>query len=47
MHQVHVNYVVVYLDTVELDEGVVMQLVSMGFDLEGCKKAVYHTRNQG
>ena len=24
-----------------------MQLVSMGFDMEGCKKAVYHTHNQG
>lgn len=24
-----------------------MQLVSMGFDVEGCKKAVYHTHNQG
>lgn len=32
---------------VELDEGVVMQLVSMGFDMEGCKRAVYHTQNQG
>lgn len=32
---------------VALDEGVVMQLMSMGFNLEGCKKAVYHTHNQG
>ena len=24
-----------------------MQLVSMGFNMEGCKKAVYHTHNQG
>ena len=32
---------------VEVDEGVVMQLASMGFDVEGCKKAVYHTQNQG
>ena len=24
-----------------------MQLVSMGFDMEGCKKAVFHTHNQG
>jgi len=31
----------------ELDEGVVMQLVSMGFDTEGCRRAVYHTHNQG
>ena len=32
---------------VEIDEGVVMQLVSMGFHPEGCKKAVFHTHNQG
>ena len=32
---------------VEIDEGVVMQLVAMGFDMEGCKRAVYHTHNQG
>ena len=32
---------------VELDEGVVMQLASMGFDIEGCKRAVFHTHNQG
>jgi ubiquitin carboxyl-terminal hydrolase 5/13 len=32
---------------VEIDEGIVMQLVSMGFDIEGCKKAVFHTKNQG
>ena len=31
----------------ELDEGVVMQLASMGFDIEGCKRAVFHTHNQG
>lgn len=31
----------------EIDEGVVMQLVSMGFDMEGCKKAVISTNNQG
>ena len=35
------------LSLVDLDEGVVMQLVSMGFNLEGCKKAVYHTHNHG
>ena len=35
------------LTVVELDEGVVMQLASMGFDLEGCKRAVFHTHNQG
>ncbi|XP_064384127.1 ubiquitin carboxyl-terminal hydrolase 5-like [Halichondria panicea] len=32
---------------VEIDEGVVMQLVSMGFDLEGCKRGVFNTQNQG
>ena len=32
---------------VELDEGVVAQLVSMGFGLEGCRRAVFHTHNQG
>ena len=32
---------------VELDEGVVMQLASMGFDIEGCKRAVFNTHNQG
>ena len=35
------------LAVVELDEGVVMQLASMGFDVEGCKRAVFHTHNQG
>ncbi len=35
-----------YMYTVVLDEGTVMQLVSMGFDVEGCKKAVYHTSQQ-
>lgn len=33
--------------TVEIDEAVVMQLVSMGFDIQGCKRAVYNTNNQG
>lgn len=32
---------------VELNEEIIMQLVLMGFDVEGCKKAVYHTQNQG
>ena len=32
---------------VQLDEAMVMQLASMGFDIEGCKKAVFHTQNQG
>ncbi|XP_006818005.1 ubiquitin carboxyl-terminal hydrolase 5-like [Saccoglossus kowalevskii] len=31
----------------EIDEGVVNQLVDMGFNREGCRKAVYHTNNQG
>jgi ubiquitin carboxyl-terminal hydrolase 5/13 len=29
------------------DEGLVSQLVDMGFPLDGCKRAVYHTKNQG
>ena len=32
---------------VEIDEGIVMQLMSMGFNIEGCKRAVFHTNNQG
>lgn len=32
---------------IQIDESIVMQLVSMGFDREGCRKAVYHTNNQG
>lgn len=32
---------------VELDEGVLLQLASMGFHMEGCKRALYHTQNQG
>ncbi|XP_068753403.1 ubiquitin carboxyl-terminal hydrolase 5-like isoform X1 [Montipora capricornis] len=32
---------------IQIDDSVVMQLVSMGFDKEGCRKAVYHTNNQG
>lgn len=32
---------------IQIDESIVMQLVSMGFDMEGCRKAVYHTNNQG
>ena len=35
------------IHVVELDEGVIMQLASMGFDIEGCKRAVFHTHNQG
>ena len=31
----------------EIDDGMVMQLVSMGFDIEGCKRAVFHTKNRG
>ena len=31
----------------EVDEGVVMQLVSRVFDMEGCKRAVDSTHNQG
>ncbi|ESP01113.1 hypothetical protein LOTGIDRAFT_238331 [Lottia gigantea] len=32
---------------VNIDESVVNQLVEMGFDREGCRKAVYNTQNQG
>ena len=32
---------------VEVNEGVVMQLVSRVFDMEGCKRAVDSTHNQG
>ena len=31
----------------QLDEGIVAQLMDMGFPLEGCKKAVFHTNNAG
>ena len=31
----------------QLDEGIVAQLTDMGFPLEGCKKAVFHTKNAG
>lgn len=31
----------------QLDEGIVGQLVEMGFPIEGCKKAVFHTKNAG
>jgi ubiquitin carboxyl-terminal hydrolase 5/13 len=30
-----------------IDEGLVMQLVEMGFDINGCKKAVMNTQNMG
>ena len=32
---------------VEVDEGVVIQLVSRVFNMEGCKRAVDSTHNQG
>ena len=31
----------------EIDEDTVMQLASMGFSVEGCKRAVFNTGNQG
>ncbi|WAR15202.1 UBP5-like protein [Mya arenaria] len=34
-------------EQVNIDEGTVAQLVDMGFPLEGCKKAVFHTGNMG
>ena len=30
-----------------IDESLVAQLVEMGFPVEGCRKAVYNTQNQG
>ena len=42
----HLNLICLSAE-VQIDESVVMQLVSMGFDKEGCRKAVYHTNNQG
>lgn len=32
---------------VEIDDAVVLQLVEMGFPVEGCRKAVLNTHNQG
>ncbi|KAJ7379748.1 Ubiquitin carboxyl-terminal hydrolase 5 [Desmophyllum pertusum] len=32
---------------IQIDDNVVEQLVGMGFDKEGCRKAVYYTNNQG
>ena len=37
----------IFFSEVVIDEAQVAQLVEMGFALEGCRKAVYHTRNQG
>eukprot|EP00794_Sanderia_malayensis_P015215 gene15215-16786_t len=31
----------------QIDEAVVLELASMGFAYEGCRKAVYHTKNTG
>ena len=39
--------VCLWFAAVVIDEGMVSQLAGMGFDLEGCKKAVYFTHNQG
>ncbi len=44
---VTLKYLQFHYHAVEIDEGVVMQLVSMGFDLEGCKRGVFNTQNQG
>lgn len=32
---------------IKIDESLVLQLVEMGFPLEGCRKAVYYTNNAG
>ena len=35
------------MSPVVIDNGLVAQLVDMGFAMEGCRRAVYHTRSQG
>ena len=35
------------VSAVVIDEGLVAQMVNMGFAVEGCRRAVYHTRSQG
>ena len=37
----------VNMGTVNIDELVVTQLVGMGFPLEGCRRAAYHTDGRG
>lgn len=32
---------------IQIDDGLVGQLMDMGFAREGCRKAVYHTKNSG
>ena len=32
---------------IQIDEALVQQLAEMGFAVEGCRKAVYHTKNAG
>ena len=36
-----------FFTEVQIDEATVNGLVEMGFDREGCRKAVYHTKNTG
>ena len=31
----------------QINEGLAFQLSEMGFPIEGCRKAVYHTQNSG
>ena len=39
--------IIIFFPEFQLDEGVVSQLMDIGFPLEGCKKAVFHTKNSG
>jgi ubiquitin carboxyl-terminal hydrolase 5/13 len=32
---------------VNIDDSLVQQVMEMGFPIEACKKAVYHTKNAG
>ena len=32
---------------IQLDEGILTELVTMGFNIEGCRRALYHTQSLG
>ena len=32
---------------IQIDESIVMEVMGMGFPLQACRKAVYHTKNAG
>jgi len=42
-----INILFLEAPEIQIDDSIVVQLVSMGFNKEGCRKAVYHTKNQG